>query len=66
MEDLGGAWHAIWGKYASKKPAMQSQTYVPDEIVEQFINGLNDICANMANDPGEVMKKTQVIQGIWN
>ena len=72
--DLRGAWNAIWDKYDSKKPAMQSQLatefsnclHMPDETVEQFINRLNDICARMVNDPGEAMKKTQVIKGICN
>ena len=35
-----------------------------DETVEQFINRLNDICATIVNDPGEAIKKTQVIRGI--
>ena len=72
--DLRGAWNAIWDKYDSMKPAMQSQLaqefsnclHMPDETVEQFINRLNDICARMVNDPGEAMKKTQVINGICN
>ena len=72
--DLRGAWNAIWDKYDSKKPAMQSHLateffnclHMPDETVEQFINRLNDICARMVNDLGEAMKKTQVIKGICN
>lgn len=72
--DLRGAWNAIWDKYDSKKPAMQSQLatefsnclHMPDETVEMFINRLNDICARVVNDPGEAMKKTQVIKGICN
>ena len=38
---------------------------MPDETVDQFINRLNDVCARK-NDPGEAMKKTQVIKGICN
>ena len=36
---------------------------MPDESVEQFINWLNNIRACMVKDPGEAMKKTQVIKG---
>ena len=72
--DLKGAWDAIWDKYDSKKPAVQSQLanefsnclHMPDETEEQFLNRLKDICARMVNDPGEAMKKTQVIKGISN
>ena len=39
---------------------------MPDETVEQFIIPLNDIRARIINDPGEAMKKTQVIKGICN
>ena len=50
IDDLKGAWDAIWDKYDSKKPAMQSQLankfsnclHMPDETVEQFLNRLND------------------------
>ena len=62
--DLRGAWNAIWDKYDSK--SRQCRASLPDETVEQFINRLNDICGRMANDPGEAMKKTQVIKGICN
>ena len=63
--DLRGAWNAIWEKYDSKKPATQSQLatkfsncfHMPNEIVEQFINRLNDICACMVTDPGEAKKR---------
>ena len=73
--NLKGAWDAIWDKYDSKKPAMQSplpmnfpmnELHMPDGTVEQFLNRLNDICARMMNDPGKSMKKTQVIKGISN
>ena len=36
---------------------------MPDEIVKQLINRLNDF---MVNDLGDAMKKTQVIKGICN
>ena len=70
ISNLKGAWDAIWDKYDSKKPAMQSQLanefsnclHMPDETGEQFLNRLNDICARMVNDPGEAMKKTQEIR----
>ena len=39
---------------------------MPDETVEQLINRLNDICAPVVKDPGEAMKKTQVIKDICN
>ena len=72
--DLRGAWNAIWEKYDSKKPVMQSHLatefsnclHMPDETVEQFINRLNNICACRVNDPGEAMEKTQVIKVICN
>ena len=70
--DLAGAWKAIWDKYDSKKPAMQSQLatdfanciQMPGETIEQFLNRINEICARMVNDPGDAMKKTQVIKGV--
>ena len=40
--------------------------HMPDETMEQFLNRLNNSCARMVNDPGEAMKKTQVIKGISN
>jgi hypothetical protein len=72
--DLKGAWDAIWDKYDSKKPAVQSQlatefsncVHMPHETVEQFINRINNICARMVKDPGDAMKKTQVVKGISN
>ena len=36
------------------------------QIKLQLINRLNDISVPMVNDPGEAMKKTQVIKGISN
>ena len=39
---------------------------MPDETVEQFATRTKDISAGMVNDPGEAMKKTQVINGICN
>ena len=61
-------------KYDSEKPAMQSQLatkfsnclQMPDNTVELSINRLNDICARMVNNPREVMKKTQVVKGVFN
>jgi hypothetical protein len=63
--DLFGAWKAIWDKYDSKKPAMQSQLaaefancfQMPDEPMETFLNKINAICAGMNTDPGDDMKR---------
>ena len=57
-----------------KKPAMQKQLatkfsnclHMPVETVEQFINLVNDINARIVNEPGEAMKKTQIIKGNCN
>jgi parvulin-like peptidyl-prolyl isomerase len=71
--DLFGAWKAIWAKYDSKKPAIQSQLatevancfQMPDEPMETFLNKINEICARMmVTDPGEDMKKAQVVKGV--
>jgi hypothetical protein len=70
--DLFGAWKAIWDKYDSKKPAMQSQLatefancfQMPDEPMETFLNKINEICARMVTDPGDDMKKAQVVKGV--
>ena len=65
IRNLREAWHAIRGTYDSKKPAVSSQyaikysncLHMPDKTVEQFIYGLNDMCARMVNDHGEAMKR---------
>jgi hypothetical protein len=70
--DLFGAWNAIWDKYYSKKLAMQSQLatefancfQMPDEPMETFLNKINEICARMFTDPGDDMKKAQVVKGV--
>jgi hypothetical protein len=60
--DLFGAWKAIWDKYDSKKPVMQSQLAtefancfkMPDEPMETFLNKkINEICARMVTDLGD-------------
>jgi hypothetical protein len=42
--DLFGAWKAIWDKYDSKKPAMQSQ------LAKEFAN-----CFQMPDEPMQIV-----------
>jgi hypothetical protein len=37
---------------------------MPDEPMETFLNKINEICARMVTDPGDDMKKAQLVEGI--
>jgi hypothetical protein len=37
---------------------------MPDEPMETFLNKINEICARMVTDPGDDMKKDQVVKGV--
>jgi hypothetical protein len=71
IRDLFGAWKAIWDKYDSKKPAMQSQLATELQIVfrcqmNRWGHKINEICARMVTDPGDDMKKAQVVKGVFD
>jgi hypothetical protein len=37
---------------------------MPDEPMETFLNKINEICAGMVTDPGDDIKKAQVVKGV--
>jgi hypothetical protein len=39
---------------------------MPDAPMETFLNKINEICARMNTNPGDDMKKAQVIKGVIN
>jgi hypothetical protein len=42
------------------------QRRLPDEPMESFLNKINEICARMVTDPGDNMKKAEVVKGVIN